>query len=97
MDETRVGRLIRAVLSEVRELPEVASEWEGMGEDERWAFSHDWDLIVMADHLAAVEKRHRAGELSAVQEGAYRRLREELRANLPAIERLGLHRPPVEP
>ena len=95
-DEGRVDRLIEGVLLEVRELPEVESEWEGMDERERSAVADDWDLVVMADYLRAVEKRHRAGSLTAAQEGAYRRLKEELRANLPIIERLGLYRPPVE-
>ena len=95
-DEKRVDRLIEGVLLEIRELPRVAEEWEGMDEDQRYAFSYDWDLVVMADYLRALEKRHRAGELSAAQEGAYRGLKEELRASLPVIERLGLYRPPVE-
>ena len=95
-DEGRVDRLIEGVLLEVRELPRVESEWEGMDERERSAVADDWDLVVMADYLRAIEKRHRAGELSASEEDSYRRLKGELKANLPVIERLGLYPPPVE-
>ena len=95
-DEKRVDRLIEGVLLEVRELPRVEAEWEGMDGDQRYAFSYDWDLVVMADLLLAVEKRHRAGSLTAAEEDAYRRLKEELKASLPTIERLGLYPPPVE-
>ena len=95
-DEGRVDGLIEGVLLEVRELPRVAEEWEGMDERERSAVADDWDLVVMADYLRAVEKRHRRGLLSASEEDSYRRLKEELKASLPTIERLGLYPPPVE-
>ena len=95
-DENRVDRLIESVRAEVRGLPEMAEAWEGMDGDQRYAFSYDWDLVVMADLLLAVEKRHRAGELSAYAEDSYHRLKEELKANLPTIERLGLYPPPIE-
>jgi hypothetical protein len=58
-----------------------------MNDDQRFAASYDWDLVVMGDYLAFLQSRQRRGELSAEQEKRYVELKAKLRAALPIIER----------
>ena len=91
----RADRDLRVVLLSNRDLPEILEEWDDLADGERASLSLEWDHL-MGSYLVELEKCRRAGELSAAQEDSYRRLKEELKANLPVIERLGLYRPPVE-
>ena len=91
----RADRDIEAVLFFNRDLPEILEEWDDLADGERASLSMEWDHL-MGSYLAELEDYRRAGALSAAQEDSYRRLREELRDNLPVIERLNFYRPPVD-
>lgn len=91
----RAERDLESVLLFNRDLPEILEEWDALSDGERASLSLEWDHL-MGSYLTELEDYRRAGALSPEQEYSYRRLREELRDNLPVIERLNLYRPPVE-
>jgi hypothetical protein len=92
-DKSRIDRLIESISAEVEFLPELAEIWGEMDDDERFAASYDWDLVVVGGYLVYLENRREAGELSAEQEERYARLKAVLKEKLPILDRLGLSRP----
>ena len=77
----------------LRDLPEVANEWEKIPEGERAAWSIDWSnemsgLVRIADFAST-------GLLTAQQQKSYREALHKLLELLPLVKHLDLYRPPI--
>ena len=77
----------------LRDLPEVANEWEQISEGERAAWSIDWSNEMSS--LAQVADFASKGLLTAEQQVSYREVLHRLVDLLPLVQRLGLYRPPI--
>jgi hypothetical protein len=73
------------------DLPEIASEWNALGEGERAAWSIDWDNEMAG--LAQVARLAAGGELTADLYSRYRRLLSALADAAPILNQLNLSSP----
>ncbi len=91
---TNLDRTLYGLAAELRDLPELAAEWDNLSDSQRVTTALDWDHL-MASYLTEVEQAYRAGELTDEQRERYRLLRRQLREALPLFEQLNLFRPTV--
>ncbi len=75
------------------DLPEVADEWDRLGDGERMGWSLDWSNEM--SKLERLAQYASEGGLDAAQQASYRRLLQILRETLSTVERLDLYRPSV--
>lgn len=90
-----IGADLEMIFAELRALGELASDPEKSGDEWRvYDFSIRWGAL-MSGRLLRLEHYHQAGELAGEHKRRYQRLRQDLRAARPEIERLGLTLPRV--
>jgi hypothetical protein len=92
--QQRIAIAFEAIEAALDDLPEVTEEWQTLPEGERVSWSLDWDHL-MGTYLVILERYQSGKELTREQESRYCALKAKLRAALPTINRLNLHRPPV--
>ncbi len=88
---SHLNRTLHALSAELRDLPSLADEWEGLSESEQASIALDWDHL-MATYLPEVEHAYRAGALTDEQRHQYHRLRRQLRDAQPLFAQLNLFR-----
>ena len=91
---SHLERTLYALSAELRDLPEVAAEWETLSDGQRVTIALDWDHL-MATYLPEVEHAYRAGDMTDEQRDQYQLLRQQLRDALPLFAQLDLFRPTV--
>lgn len=77
----------------VDDLPYYAQDWDERTEDDRTAFSLDWDQ-ALGSRLQFLQKEYTAGTMTPGQRTGYEDLLCKLRELLPTIKRLDLYLPP---
>jgi hypothetical protein len=89
--QQRAVRALSSVGAALRDLPQVAAEWESLDEGEQMSWAIQW-----SNEMAKLERlsRHAAeGSLAADQHERYRQLVESADSLAPVIRRLKLYRP----
>jgi arginine decarboxylase-like protein len=76
--------------STVQSLPELAKEWDQLGESAQVTLSLEWQHDI-ADYLCELEDEYRHGQLTPQQQARYRALQANLQHALPTIRRLHLY------
>lgn len=79
---------------DIQALPDLAEEWEQLGESAQVTLSLEWDH-AMADYLLELDERYRDGQMTATQQSRYRALISNLECLRPIIMQLDLYLPPV--
>jgi hypothetical protein len=90
----RVTSGLALVESDVRGLPNLADEWEQLGESARVSLSLEW-AHSMADYLTELDEQYHADRMTPGQQERYQALLRDLRTALPTINRLNLYGPPI--
>lgn len=93
--EERISQKIDFLLYAVKDLHEIAAEWDKASDQDRVADSLYWDQY-MGTYLVELEDLAKAGKLSGQQRERYAQLKSKLREAMPLIEELNFYRPPVE-
>ena len=76
------------------DLPEIAEEWDHLGEGERVGWNLDWDQVMGALEVT-LHPAYLAGSMTPSQQKRYRRILQILKQSLPIIGRLSLCPPAI--
>jgi hypothetical protein len=76
------------------DLPEIAEEWDTIGDGERVSWSRDWDQLMGALE-AILYPTYQSGSMTDEQRVRYRQILCTLQASLSTLRRVGLREPTV--
>jgi hypothetical protein len=92
ISQLRIERGLNRLVAGVEALPGVARRWGGMSEEQRRAFSREWEAMVK-ESLAEVHGHYLRRGMRPDQYERHKRLLGELEKSEPVIGRLGLYSP----
>jgi hypothetical protein len=90
--QLRIERGLNRLAAGVEALPGVARRWDGMPEEQRRAFSREWEEMVK-ESLGEVHGYYLRRGMRPDQYERYKRLLGDLEKGEPVIGRLGLYPP----
>jgi hypothetical protein len=85
---TRIDRELKALLTELRDLPNISREWDNLPDATRASVALDWDHLLI-DILRSVEHHAQRHELNDEQQGRLREVYGLLDAMRDHLQRLG--------